>query len=365
MIAKVQNLSLARANTIGQKKDVAVPSKEEKNVIVSGTEKKSNFNWKGKPAIAMYGAGVLLLGVAAYKLAKGKKPVKEGEKLKEVVETAAENVKKTDIVDKKIVQGAEKIAEKVVENVSEIKGKVQEVTAKVAEKVAEKVDDSKKVVKEVVEQVSEKITDVKKVVAKEAVEQVAEKTTEAPVVAKEVAKVVEEKISMTKFKELGYSFEGNVAKKKDGTNFSGVIEHVKKDGTKMELIYDDGLVIKSLKDGEPYRVYERVNEPNKFTITKVGVFDKAKNEGRVIQVRRELDVDTDLVTVDTYTGHSLKKAEDTIDDIVKGSKDMTRLTSYESLNVFDLKTTYFKVFNGKLKLKERRPERIWLKNSFR
>lgn len=58
------------------------------------------------------------------------------------------------------------------------------------------------------------------------------------------------------FKKAGNYFEKGIAKNKNGSAFTGVLEHIKKDGTKMSLKYDNGKIVESFKDGNIFRKYE-------------------------------------------------------------------------------------------------------------
>ena len=83
-------------------------------------------------------------------------------------------------------------------------------------------------------------------------------------------------IAKNAFKLADVDFNDGIAKLKDGSNFTGVIDDVLKNGDKIKLEYTDGIIKKSTREGQKSfkKLYETINDEKIVTEIKDNVVDK-------------------------------------------------------------------------------------------
>ena len=142
-------------------------------------------------------------------------------------------------------------------------------------------------------------------------------------------------IAKNAFKLADVDFNDGIAKLKDGSNFTGVIDDVLKNGDKIKLEYTDGIIKKSTREGQKSfkKVYETINDEKIVTEIKDNVVDKInittiQNSAKTQQekLKNLLSNNSDLSIEDfkkqtDEIQFKSKEQKDKIDEIIKNKKE--------------------------------------------
>ena len=132
-----------------------------------------------------------------------------------------------------------------------------------------------------------------------------------------------EDITKNVFKLADVNFSEGVAKLKNGSNFNGTIEDVLKNGDKIKLIYADGVIKSSTREGQKNfeKVFEVINGEKIVTEIKDGVSSKINITEIYKPIKNQYDELNKLLKPENHSDLSYEEFKKQIDEIQYDFKD--------------------------------------------